>query len=124
MTSWRKGVEERQGTFCAAQDEISPCLGRLECHHVIYRSRGGKDVTENGLLLCQAHHMRVHARTTLIRIRWLTPETRRFLAYHSYVDWDEEGQAFGSGWKGFAPLQDRDRTAMVSTRWQPPQRRS
>ena len=30
--------------------------GPLDCHHVVKRSHGGRDVPENLALLCRAHH--------------------------------------------------------------------
>jgi hypothetical protein len=40
---------------------VGDCAGRLHAHHVLPRSRGGKDELGNGLTLCDFHHKYVHA---------------------------------------------------------------
>lgn len=37
-----------------------PCAGRLHVHHAVLRSQGGRDVPEDLLTLCMAHHTRAH----------------------------------------------------------------
>ena len=36
------------------------CEGRLEIHHIKWRSRGGSDRKENLTLLCSKHHFQEH----------------------------------------------------------------
>lgn len=81
----------------------SGCYGRLETHHLVYRSRGGQDLPENGIMLCTVHHGRVHASQLLIEPRWLHPSAVAWLAELGAVDWDDLGQPFGRHWQSFAP---------------------
>jgi hypothetical protein len=37
-----------------------PCYGRLDPHHVLRRSQGGKDEASNLITLCRVHHSTVH----------------------------------------------------------------
>lgn len=36
------------------------CAGRLDPHHALMRSQGGKDRPEDVIMLCRAHHDAVH----------------------------------------------------------------
>lgn len=37
-----------------------------DCHHIVFRSQGGRDETSNVVLLCRACHDKVHARVLWI----------------------------------------------------------
>jgi len=39
---------------------VVSCFGRLDPHHVLRRSQGGKDEASNLITLCRAHHSAVH----------------------------------------------------------------
>jgi hypothetical protein len=57
----KAAVLERDGGCVGA--ELVPylrCWGRLDPHHVLRRSRGGKDTEENMVTLCRAHHGYAH----------------------------------------------------------------
>lgn len=51
-------VVDAYGGRCAVGGR---CRGRLQLHHIKYRSRGGSDRPENLVLLCAAHHADEHA---------------------------------------------------------------
>lgn len=36
------------------------CRGQLDPHHIQRRSQGGRDIPENLIVLCRAHHDWVH----------------------------------------------------------------
>ena len=40
---------------------FSKSRNNLHCHHIIYRSQGGKDSLANLVALCYSHHDMVHA---------------------------------------------------------------
>ena len=48
-------VRLRDGGICRLCSERG-----VDCHHVTYRSRGGKNETCNTVLLCRRHHQEVH----------------------------------------------------------------
>lgn len=98
--AWRAQVLDLYGTVCAAAD--STCEGRLEAHHLHYRSQGGQDDAANGLPLCTRHHTQVHQRWLKVRPEWLLQETRDYLARQGVVCWDEDGRPFGRHFRGFA----------------------
>jgi hypothetical protein len=52
----------RRDMGCVAQRLVPQvlCSGRLDPHHVLMRSQGGKDIAENLKTLCRAHHDWVH----------------------------------------------------------------
>lgn len=104
MAGWRREVLARYGSVCAARDD-GECSGPLEAHHIIYRSQGGREDPENGLMLCTRHHGRVHSRQVLIGSDWLWQDQRDYLAGREWVAWDWIGQPYGRGYKGFAALQ-------------------
>ncbi len=62
-SEWRAAVVERD-VWCRMVDVELECSGPLEAHHVLPRSRGGRDTLANALLLCSAHHALVHSRPT------------------------------------------------------------
>lgn len=109
---WRRAVLDRYGSACVAQS-TGGCQGRVEAHHVIYRSHGGQNAAENGIPVCSEHHRRIHARSTLIAPEWLLYDARMYLAGKGWVEWDDEGQPFGMGHRGFLPLRSVRHTAMV-----------
>lgn len=47
---------------CVARDTVRQirCYGRIDPHHVLPRSRGGKDTLDDLISLCRAHHEWVH----------------------------------------------------------------
>ena len=57
-------VRKRDGRIC----RVPGCkVSSTHTHHVLYRSKGGKDTTSNLVRLCQRHHRYVHA--GLLRIQ-------------------------------------------------------
>lgn len=104
LKAWRRQVVYRYGPSCAAGP--ADCSGRLETHHLQYRSQGGADDWQNGLMFCGHHHRLIHARRILVRRKWLLPEAQKYLAELGWVAWDpeDEGQPSGRGRRGFAPL--------------------
>lgn len=48
---------------CVARDTVRDirCFGRIDPHHILPRSRGGKDTLDDLASLCRAHHEWVHA---------------------------------------------------------------
>ena len=106
LAKWRKSVLNLNGHYCVAGIK---CSGRLEAHHIIYRSQGGKEHAENGIPLCSEHHAAVHARTLLVDWRWLSKASLDYLADRGWVAWDEQGEPYGRGYKGFAALSSRAR---------------
>lgn len=97
---WRAQVLEVYGLTCVASS-IGPCTGRIEAHHVKYRSQGGEDDWRNGIPLCGHHHRLVHSRDVLISPAWLMTDALEYLAGIGWVDWDEHGEPFGRGWRSF-----------------------
>lgn len=80
----RDRIIERDGGKCRECGAIG-----TEIHHVLYKSRGGRGVFTNGLLLCQLCHKRVHANAELSN-KWVA----RFIDEYGddfYQDkWDKE----------------------------------
>lgn len=72
----RKSVRNRdQGCkYCGAAS------GRLELHHITYRSQGGPDKTWNLIVLCDAHHRLVHTKK-----RYWQPVLRAYI-WLAYVE--------------------------------------
>lgn len=65
-SAWRAEVLERDDWMCRLtgstdDDWHLSCQGPLHAHHVLPRSRGGKDDLGNGLTLCSWHHTFVHS---------------------------------------------------------------
>ena len=59
---WRAGVMHRANWKCEAVDLPHLCASRAEePHHVLPRSRGGKDVLDNGLAVCAEAHRTIHS---------------------------------------------------------------
>lgn len=55
-----KAVHERDGVCLWGMCHHDGCQGPLEAHHIVPRGRGGDDLPENGILLCQKHHQQYH----------------------------------------------------------------
>ena len=54
-----KWVVEQRDRVCMwglFGEEPSPCRFGMDPHHIIKRSAGGKDVTDNIITLCRKHH--------------------------------------------------------------------
>ena len=51
-----KAILQRDGYRCRSCGMRSG----LNCHHVVFRSQGGEDTTENILVLCSACHDGIH----------------------------------------------------------------
>lgn len=71
---WR-AVMERAGWKCECVDldteERCPNW-QVQAHHILPRSRGGKDTVENLLVVCARHHLWIHAHPRLASERgWL-----------------------------------------------------
>ena len=56
-STWRKYVLELCGNVCVDCGHAGP---ELHAHHIIQRSRGGKNVIRNGMALCVACHRLRH----------------------------------------------------------------
>lgn len=54
----RRGIRARDVT-CRFCGQIA---GRMEVHHIEYRSQGGKDSRGNLILLCEEHHRLAHSK--------------------------------------------------------------
>jgi hypothetical protein len=54
-------VNSRDGYRC----RVCNCSGVMHHHHVIYRSRGGRDTVDNLCLLCASCHDEEHVKRTL-----------------------------------------------------------
>lgn len=100
LAPWRKSVLELYGPYCVVWQN---CRGMLEAHHVVYRSRGGADVPENGIPVCKKHHDQIHAGTLKVDPGWLSPQALDWLKSNGYVDWDDDGETFGRHHRSFAP---------------------
>jgi len=105
-SSWRDKCVALYGDTC-----IVPGCGSkaIEMNHIRPRSQGGHSVTGNGLPMCGAwsktvdggHHGEFTAGTLRIDYEWLTPNQRTYLRTVGWVDWDEDGQPVGEGWRHF-----------------------
>lgn len=102
MGPWRREVIARYGFVCVVDGSVHS--GMIETHHIIYRSQGGRDEPENGVPLCTKHHQQIHSRIILLKREWLTRDAVGYLKDAGWVDWDQEGLAFGRGLNGFAAL--------------------
>lgn len=102
---WRAEVIALRGRYCRACGTFR----LLQCDHVKPRSQGGKSVVENGMMLCTHCHLRKTERSMLIEFEWLDADQIVYLAEIGWVDWDEDGQPFGNGMRGYAPLDERSR---------------
>ena len=56
-----KGIYAGRCQLCGFDSPTLYSAESAEAHHIIYRSRGGPDVTENLALLCPNHHTVIHA---------------------------------------------------------------
>ena len=70
-TNWRKVcrlVDVRDGYRCRVCGVATSCYisGEGHHHHIVYRSRGGLDVSSNILRLCRACHSAEHAKKLAI----------------------------------------------------------
>lgn len=79
----RKKIIERDDGRC------QECgLKGEEIHHVLFKSRGGRGVYTNGLLLCHACHRRLHDKTELAD-KWIV-RFHDLYGKNFYKDaWDE-----------------------------------
>ena len=70
----QKQVLERDGGRC----QVPGCSrAALHAHHIVFRSAGGRDVPENLVSLCPAHHLRgVHMGR--IRVTGTAPDGLRW----------------------------------------------
>lgn len=71
--------------------------------HVMPRSQQGPSVVENGLPLCEECHRRKTEKRMLVERSWLDDDQVAWLAEVGWVAWDDNGQPYGMGWRGFAP---------------------
>lgn len=57
----KQKVKERDNYTCRLRD--SSCFGRLEVHHIVYRSEDKKKINDvdNCITLCLKHHNEVHS---------------------------------------------------------------
>jgi 5-methylcytosine-specific restriction endonuclease McrA len=60
-TDLRKRVRRRDGERC----RWCGAARRLEVHHIVYASQGGKNVMDNLITLCTRHHAEAHSNKTL-----------------------------------------------------------
>lgn len=87
----------------AARGEWCRCCGKqpVQMDHICPKGQGGKSHVGNGLPLCEEHHRMKTDSEILIEWAWLDPDQHQYLASIGWVDWDEEGQPFGRGYKHF-----------------------
>lgn len=57
-TALRESIRTRDKKSCRF---CGRSTGRMEIHHIEYRSQGGADVAHNLILLCEDHHRLVHS---------------------------------------------------------------
>lgn len=75
----RDEVKEKYNNQCAM------CFGRAcHVHHVMPKSRGGRNMLTNGLLLCNDCHKRVHADNDLLKY-WIE-EFKKMYGSNFYRD--------------------------------------
>lgn len=55
------GIAVRARGECEAVKAPGPCAGPLDGHHIQPRSKGGRDVPSNALLVCRQHHDWIHS---------------------------------------------------------------
>ena len=93
---WRAECIAARGEFCR-------CCGAqpIQMDHIKPKSQGGKNHVGNGLPLCPEHHRQKTDSEIKIEWAWLDPDQLQYLASIGWVDWDEEGQPFGRGFKHF-----------------------
>jgi hypothetical protein len=53
-------VRQRDGACLYGLWHQDGCFGMLHVHHIEYRGRGGDDIPDNAIVLCQKHHEMVH----------------------------------------------------------------
>lgn len=103
---WREACIVAYGERCA----VPGCGERgVEMDHIKPRGQGGQSVVENGIPLCGpfssttpgGHHLAKTEGRLRFRPEWLTPAQQTYLATLRWVDWDEDGQPFGEGWRHF-----------------------
>lgn len=94
---WRNEVMELRGKACRACDSRE----WVQCDHVWPRSQGGPSVVENGLPLCRVCHEDKTASLLKIRPEWLDDDQLDWLAEVGWVEWNEQGQPQGRGWRHF-----------------------
>jgi len=103
---WRDACIAAYGDRCI----VPGCGDRaIEMDHIKPRAQGGRSVVENGLPLCGSwsrtidggHHLAKTQGRLRFRPEWLTAAQQTYLAQIGWVDWDEEGQPFGEGWRHF-----------------------
>jgi 5-methylcytosine-specific restriction endonuclease McrA len=75
----RREVYERDGWKCrnCGEDDV----GALTCHHVVYRSQGGKHGKDNLVTVCWACHRLIHDKVlTVVRKagRWFFGDRRHW----------------------------------------------
>lgn len=98
LSGWRASVLDLYGSRCVV---AGGCDGPTEAHHLVYRSRGGPDVPENGIPVCRLHHAEIHAARLLIDPGWLAPAAIVWLGEVGAVRWDPDGEPAGRHWRSF-----------------------
>ncbi|AMM44246.1 HNH endonuclease [Arthrobacter phage KellEzio] len=94
---WRNDCIAEYGEWCR-------CCGSphgVQMDHIWPKSQGGKNEVGNGLPLCSTCHRRKTDSEIKIEWSWLTPLHLAYLKEVGWVDWDDDGQPFGRGWKHF-----------------------
>jgi 5-methylcytosine-specific restriction endonuclease McrA len=70
-----RAILERDGWRCAMPG--CTAYGNLHVHHVIYRSRGGREIPWNEIALCVWHHQRGQ-HGGILRVTGWAPDRLRF----------------------------------------------
>jgi len=94
---WRNECIEAYGEWCRSCGNPHG----VQMDHIWPKGQGGVNHVGNGLPLCSTCHRRKTDSEIVIEWSWLTPTHLAFLAEVGWVDWDDDGQPFGRGWKHF-----------------------
>jgi hypothetical protein len=110
QAEWRRACEQVRLVECcaryaAAERDVGPCEGRLECDHIRPKSQRGPYIVENGGFLCWRHHEMKTNSQLQWRFEWLGQDQINWLAAVGWVAWDHDtGEPEGLGWRHFKPL--------------------
>jgi hypothetical protein len=67
--------------------EVPGCRSKrcLDCHHIVFRSRGGSNKLSNIVVLCSGHHQQLHEGRL-----WITGRSPDALVFEFRREWDDE----------------------------------
>jgi hypothetical protein len=61
------------------------------------------------MMLCADCHRRKTEKRMLVERHWLDDDQIEYLANIGWVAWDDKGQPYGNGYRGFAPVDTKGR---------------